>query len=142
MSLELGDRETCDVYAPLTPEEERALREAWARIGPDQARRLLTTLDEVRFERDAVQALHEDACKLLAATRAELDAAWQATGVASAVRGLTTLADVVTTLRESAAELRRERASGGLWEAMRTAYAQLGVALDQAEDAFAGQESD
>lgn len=150
--------------APLTPDEERALREAWAHIGswepwdgqepgatyecplcngegetegvildatkpfaatlgaygigPGLAAaelvagstgRLLTTLDEVRFERDAVQALHEDARELLAATRAELDAAWQATGVASTVRGLTTLADVVTTQRESAAELRRER---------------------------------
>lgn len=79
--------------APLTAEEE-ALRE---------------DLAEVRLDRDAVQALHSDALELLAATRAELDSAWQATGVASTVRGLTTLADVVTTLRESAAELRRER---------------------------------
>lgn len=82
--------------APLTAEEE-ALRE---------------DLAEVRLDRDAVQALHSDALELLTAARAEIDAAWQATGVASTVRGLTTLADVVTTLRESAAELRAERSAG------------------------------
>lgn len=88
--------------APLSAEEE-ALREELA---------------EVRLDRDAVQALHSDALELLTAARDELDAAWQATGVASTVRGLTTLADVVTTLRESAAELRRERDEARRWASM------------------------
>lgn len=127
--------------APLTPDEERALRAAWPRTAEalrSMAHRantargaswehgarcanhllnavgavghLLATLDEVRTDRDAVQ--RAAARELQAATRAELDAAWQATGVASTVRGLTTLADVVTTQRESAAELRRELVAG------------------------------
>ncbi len=51
-------------------------------------------------------SLEEYVEKQIAPLRAEIDAAWAATGVAAQVRGLTSLADVVATQRAAIVEMR------------------------------------
>ena len=76
-------------------------------------------------DRDGDRMAQEQVTKQLADLRAELDSAWDATGVASTVRGLTTLDDVVRTRHVDAAELRayRERTEAALVEFTRVVLA-------------------
>lgn len=88
----------------------------------DMVQRALAEERAKREEAEVFEALHSDAIRLLREANATIDAAWQATGVASTVRGLTTLDDVVSAHRQSLIEQRdrADRAEKELREANNT----------------------